>query len=445
MTTQLTPNFRFGIPDFNTEPWHADFEALVRAIDTAIHDALVVDGADEWTNSTVFAVGKIVISPDDGSMWVAAVAHTSPASPTTFASFRASNPTYWNATANIPQQKGTWLTATAYIPGDFVINNNRYAVCVIGHVSGVFNTDLGAGKWVVLIDVSNLGVGINTVAEDSIVSAATTDLGTKTATRLTITGATGPITSFGNTANVFKIVRYGSTPTVNNGASLVLIGAANRTMRVGDIQWLVSDSGFIWREIAFFRADANPALTTERGVVQLATGAEALTGTDTAKAVTPAAAAFGYLPGPSGTICIFVQAAAPTGWTKNTTHNDKALRVVSGTGAGSGGSSAFSTVFGKTATDAYTLAVADLPSHNHGGVTGNDSPVHTHPVNNGSTSLSSTSTAGGLGVPNSVAINTGNPSVNHTHSVASQGGGGSHSHPMDIRVQYVDCLLCTKN
>lgn len=446
MTLQFTPNFRFGIPDFNSEPWHADFEALVRAIDTAIHDALVAAGADQWANSTVYAVAKIVISPDDGSMWVCAVAHTSPASPTTFASFRAANPTYWNAVANIPQQKGIWLTATSYIPGDFVVDNNRYAVCLVGHVSGVFNTDLGAGKWVVLVDLSNLGVGINTIAEASVASAATVNLGALSSTRVLITGSTGPIASFGNVANTFKIVRYQDTPTITNSAAIALVGNADRTMRAGDVSFLYSDAAFNWKEVTFFRLDGNPATTTEAGVIKIASNAEAAAGIITNKAVVPSAAKSGYLPGPSGTIGIFVQAAAPTGWTKNTTHNDKALRIVSGTGAGSGGTSAFSTVFGKTATDAYTLAIADTPAHTHGGATGNDSPVHTHSVSNGSNGTAFTAAAtAGSGVPNSTSITSGNPSVNHTHSISSQGGGGSHSHPMDIRVQYVDGIICTKD
>ena len=46
------------------------------------------------------------------------------------------------------------------------------------------------------------------------------------------------------------------------------------------------------------------------------------------------------LPAPSGTSMLFVQSAAPTGWTKQTTHNDKTLRVVTGT-VSSGGSNAF--------------------------------------------------------------------------------------------------------
>lgn len=444
MTLSYTPNFRFGIPDFDTSPWHDDFEALVRAIDTAIHDALL-SNAEDWANSTAYAVGDIVLDTVAGSIWVCQVAHTSPASPTTFLTFRTANPTYWNTTANIPQQRGTWTTATSYIPGDFVVDTNRYAVCVVGHVSGVFNTDLGTGKWVVLIDLSNISVGINNIVEDTIASAATTNIGSKTATRLSVTGAVG-ITSFGNTANTFKILRFTSTPAVtHNATTLILLGGANRTMRAGDIMWVQSDAAFNWREIAFFRADGNPATATERGVVELATTAEAAAGTDVDRAVTPAGAFFGYLPGPSGTKSIFFQAAAPTGWTKDTTHNDKAIRIVTGTGGGSGGSSAFTTVFGKTATDSHTSTLAESASHDHGGATGNDSPVHTHSyLQPGGTAFQAVSSPGSA-VPGSSTQQTGNPSVNHTHSITSAGGGGGHTHPMDIRVTYIDCLVCTKN
>lgn len=41
---------------------------------------------------------------------------------------------------------------------------------------------------------------------------------------------------------------------------------------------------------------------------------------------------------PTGTVSVFYQAAAPAGWTKLTTQNDKALRIVSGAGGGTGGS-----------------------------------------------------------------------------------------------------------
>ena len=41
----------------------------------------------------------------------------------------------------------------------------------------------------------------------------------------------------------------------------------------------------------------------------------------------------------------FYQNTTPTGWTKVTTHDDKSLRVVSGTGGGSGGTNSFTSTF----------------------------------------------------------------------------------------------------
>ena len=60
---------------------------------------------------------------------------------------------------------------------------------------------------------------------------------------------------------------------------------------------------------------------------------------DNSEQTTAATTAF-----PSGTVMLFVQSTAPTGWTKSTAHNDKALRVVSGS-VSSGGSVAFSSAF----------------------------------------------------------------------------------------------------
>ena len=49
---------------------------------------------------------------------------------------------------------------------------------------------------------------------------------------------------------------------------------------------------------------------------------------------------------PLGTAWIVYQTSAPTGWTKVTTHNDKALRVVGpGNGGGSGGAISFTSAF----------------------------------------------------------------------------------------------------
>ena len=128
---------------------------------------------------------------------------------------------------------------------------------------------------------------------------------------------------------------------------------------------------------------------------------------------------------PSGTKQLFVQTAAPTGWTKDTTHNNKAMRVVSGT-AGSGGSDAFTTTFGSGKTTAsHTLTTSEIPSHEH-----------TLPMNNGSTGTH----------PQGFRLSGSSGNYDTTPSSFSTGGGGSHSHNLSgFDLQYVDVIIATKD
>jgi hypothetical protein len=66
---------------------------------------------------------------------------------------------------------------------------------------------------------------------------------------------------------------------------------------------------------------------------------------------------------PAGTAMLFVQTTAPTGWTKSTTHDNKALRIVSGT-ASSGGSVAFTTAFASQAVTGSVAATAAATATN---------------------------------------------------------------------------------
>jgi hypothetical protein len=137
----------------------------------------------------------------------------------------------------------------------------------------------------------------------------------------------------------------------------------------------------------------------------------------------------GAAPGfPAGTVMLFVQTAAPTGWTKSTTHNNKALRVVSGS-AGSGGSVAFTTAFASQSASgtvgSTTLTTAQMPSHRH------------FVTNSGSTFQFGSYAA------------TGNNNGNGWYT-DFEGGGGSHNHTftgstIDLAVQYVDVILATKD
>ena len=120
----------------------------------------------------------------------------------------------------------------------------------------------------------------------------------------------------------------------------------------------------------------------------------------------------------AGTAMLFAQAAAPTGWTKVTSSDDKALRIVSGSGGGVGGTVAFSTVFARTADDALTLAVTQIPGHQHFGP---DGTIMT-------------------GAP-SYYVNPGGYGIGYG-GVSYTGGGLSHQHGIDLRVQYVDTIIC---
>jgi hypothetical protein len=148
-----------------------------------------------------------------------------------------------------------------------------------------------------------------------------------------------------------------------------------------------------------------------------------LFGTDGTKST--AISTLGASPFPAGTQMLFAQGSAPTGWTKQTTHNDKALRVVSGSGGGSGGSVAFSTLFGRTATDGSSLSIAQLASHPHNITSG--------------TSTSSY----GSGIQ--VAMEQTRFGSTETDPTVSAGSGATHAHGLDLRVQYVDVIIASKD
>ena len=146
---------------------------------------------------------------------------------------------------------------------------------------------------------------------------------------------------------------------------------------------------------------------------------------------------------PSGTAMLFAQTSAPTGWTKSTTHNDKALRLVSGT-AGSGGSAAFTTAFGTPSVSgsvslsgsvgSTTLTTTQMPSHNHNITKGT-------PYGGGYTTYWSSQSWYNGGNGPATQSTGGNGSHNHSFS----GSGSLSSATASINVQYVDVIIATKD
>jgi hypothetical protein len=97
-----------------------------------------------------------------------------------------------------------------------------------------------------------------------------------------------------------------------------------------------------------------------------------------------------------GSLMLFQQTSAPTSWTKITTHNNKALRVVNGS-AGSGGSTAFTSIFTSRAVS--------------GSIAQFSAPI-------------AQATAGGTIATANVAVNQGNVGTNAT---AAGGSVGNHT------------------
>jgi hypothetical protein len=147
---------------------------------------------------------------------------------------------------------------------------------------------------------------------------------------------------------------------------------------------------------------------------------------------------------PSGTTMLFQQTAAPTGWVKVVTHNDKSLRVVNGT-VGNGGSVPFSSLFGRTNVDFHTLDLNEMPFHGHSVF----DPTHAHDGNGGpilSTSGAFASathdTLPTIFVPDRQVVTTASATG---ISLFGNGGNIPHTHNLDTRVQYVDVIIAQKS
>lgn len=113
----------------------------------------------------------------------------------------------------------------------------------------------------------------------------------------------------------------------------------------------------------------------------------------------------------------FYMASAPTNWTKDTSQNDKAMRVVSGTGGGSGGSLALSSA----TTGGRILTVAHLPEHTHNG-------AQYVIVSAGSYVIP----IGGTGA-----------SVGFQPGTGTTGSDSPHDHPLALA--HIDLIVCGKN
>jgi hypothetical protein len=158
---------------------------------------------------------------------------------------------------------------------------------------------------------------------------------------------------------------------------------------------------------------------------------------------------------PAGTKMLFVQSTAPVGWTANTSHNDKALRVVSSGGGANGGANGFSIVFGASGnTGGYAITNGQMPAHRHG------IEIPGGPAGVGLRASNPTEAGGGIVMGNVrgdvgplattpawVTFNMGGNDFDDPEGtpVAGLGFAKPHSHPLNINVAYVDVIIASKD
>ena len=266
-----------------------------------------------------------------------------------------------------------------------------------------------------------------------------------------LTGTASGLSIGGNAATATSATTAGSATNATNAANVAIVDDTTTNATVYPA-WSNGTSGNQALKTSSTKLNFNPS-TGRLTATSYAGDGSALTGVG------------GFA---AGTAILFYQAAAPTGWTKSTTDNNKALRVVSGSGGVSGGSVAFTTAFasqgvsGSVSTSitgvsgsvsvsggsvsAYTLSTSEIPSHSH---------VLPNQV-------------GGSGVTVFGGATGAQGPFNPSFNTATTGGGGSHSHgftnpsgsfsftsgsasssfsgtAINLAVQYIDVIVCTKN
>lgn len=148
----------------------------------------------------------------------------------------------------------------------------------------------------------------------------------------------------------------------------------------------------------------------------------------------------GKLLAPAGTAMLFMSTAVPTGWTKGSTHNNKALRLITGT-VGTGGSTAFTSVF-----TSRTILEANMPTHSHS-INLTDSAVDFSYTSIGvnatiSENGRSTASATANGV---TGLSESTDDLSGTGTVGGATGSIGSGTAMDFAVRYVDIVIGTKD
>lgn len=221
-----------------------------------------------------------------------------------------------------------------------------------------------------------------------------------------------------------SISGYNATPPTDDGAS----GATN-TITWAKIKEKLGDP------LNTAQASVDDNTATACGTIDSAVTSAESTISSLSSSLTTAQSS---LYAPSATRMPFIQTSAPTGWTKITTYNDYALRLVSGS-VSTGGSTAFTSVF-----TSRTLTTSEMPSHDHSLSAAGSATLSRTSWTTGLNDNSNNCASGGGSAKQSASLSgshTVTASITHSGTSGSAGSGSA----MDFAVQYVDMILASKD
>lgn len=145
MTLSFTKNFRLAIPDFLSEPWHAEFAAAMQSIDTALTGFFPSVVADTWVNNRLYLVAAQARDAQTGLSYICQVQHTSSDAVTapTMATERALFPNRWQS---VNPSLATQLEAEAGLENTKYMSALRVAQAIDAQVPVVTALGFSAHK-----------------------------------------------------------------------------------------------------------------------------------------------------------------------------------------------------------------------------------------------------------------------------------------------------------
>ena len=320
------------------------------------------------------------------------------------------------------------------------IDNSRTSAASANGASTIVLRDgsggFGAGN-ITAVSISGNGVALtainaSNIASGTIDNARTSASSSNGASTIVLRGASGEFAAGAITGTSFS----------GNGVALTAINASN--IASGTLSATFGGTGS-----ANLTAD-NVILGNGASVVKVvAPGAANNVLTSNGSTWISQAVAAGGTVIPAGTVMMFAQTAAPTGFTKNTTTGDNsALRVTTGT-ASSGGSVGFTTAFASQTPTGSVSITAVAGSAGATTLTTPQRPSHSHPSR-----ITSEVFGGTSGV-----VGRDSREANTSYTTGNTGGGGSHTHPfsfssgsgtfsgsaINLAVQYIDVIRATKD